>query len=222
MPHFQKPLVAVVADDSGKLFLIRRFVERMGCVVQAFGGGPEFLADARQDADCVILTEMERGMDGHEVFHRMRREGRLVPVISQSAWPEKEVWASYGGGQVAHIPTPWTGDDIEDALRKGLVAAGYCLPPKGAVAFDPAFLTWGGGTIPNLARTISDEGAFHDLPVLADALEEAGCTDADALDHCRRPGEHLRGCWVLDRVHALSLPGFGARWPRSRSPLFFG
>ena len=38
------------------------------------------------------------------------------------------------------------------------------------------------------------------LAVLADALEEAGCTDADVLNHCRRPGVHVRGCWAVDLV----------------------
>ena len=34
--------------------------------------------------------------------------------------------------------------------------------------------------------------------ILADALEEAGCHDLDILAHCRQPGEHVRGCWVVD------------------------
>ena len=38
------------------------------------------------------------------------------------------------------------------------------------------------------------------LAVLADALEEAGCTDAEILDHLRGPGSHVRGCWALDLV----------------------
>ena len=36
------------------------------------------------------------------------------------------------------------------------------------------------------------------MPELADALEEAGCTDVEILSHCREPGEHVRGCWVVD------------------------
>lgn len=36
--------------------------------------------------------------------------------------------------------------------------------------------------------------------MLADALDEAGCTDADILDHCRCGGEHTRGCWVVDAL----------------------
>jgi hypothetical protein len=49
-----------------------------------------------------------------------------------------------------------------------------------------------------LAQAIYDEGAFDRLPVLADALEETGCTNADILGHCRGPGPHVRGCWVVD------------------------
>jgi hypothetical protein len=51
-----------------------------------------------------------------------------------------------------------------------------------------------------VARAIYDGRRFEDLPVLADALEEDGCTNADLLEHCRGGGEHYRGCWAVDRV----------------------
>jgi hypothetical protein len=38
------------------------------------------------------------------------------------------------------------------------------------------------------------------LAVLGDALENAGCEDAEILNHCRQPGEHVRGCWVIDSI----------------------
>jgi hypothetical protein len=41
---------------------------------------------------------------------------------------------------------------------------------------------------------------FEDLPVLADLLEEAGCTDAALLGHLRGPGPHILGCHALDAV----------------------
>ena len=49
-----------------------------------------------------------------------------------------------------------------------------------------------------LARSLYEERSFEDMPVLADALEEAGCQDAAVLGHCRGPGPHVRGCWLLD------------------------
>ncbi|WP_439625443.1 hypothetical protein [Gemmata sp.] len=38
------------------------------------------------------------------------------------------------------------------------------------------------------------------MPILADAHQDAGCDTADILNHCREPGQHVRGCWVADLV----------------------
>jgi len=69
--------------------------------------------------------------------------------------------------------------------------------PFRPVAFDPA---WCSSTVTSLADAIYVERAFDRLPILADALEDAGCTSTDVLEHCRQPGEHARGCWVVDLV----------------------
>jgi hypothetical protein len=58
--------------------------------------------------------------------------------------------------------------------------------------------------VARLAQSIYDDRAFDRMPVLADALEEAGCTDQPILDHCRGPGPHARGCWVVDLLIAKS------------------
>jgi hypothetical protein len=50
------------------------------------------------------------------------------------------------------------------------------------------------------AGDIYEAGSFKDMPLLADALEEAGCADEAILTHCRSAGEHVRGCWVLDLI----------------------
>src|SRR5262249_6953193 len=55
-------------------------------------------------------------------------------------------------------------------------------------------------TVVGLARSIYERRAFSDLPILADALEEAGCAEHEILDHCRGPGIHVPGCWVVDLV----------------------
>jgi hypothetical protein len=70
--------------------------------------------------------------------------------------------------------------------------------PFRPIAPGPACLAWNGGAIPQMARAIYEEGRWQDLPFLADALEEAGCADPEILNHCRRPGVHVKGCWVID------------------------
>jgi hypothetical protein len=60
--------------------------------------------------------------------------------------------------------------------------------------------SWRSSNVVTLARAIYDERAFDRMPILADALEDAGCTNPDILDHCRQPGEHVRGCWLVDLV----------------------
>jgi hypothetical protein len=72
--------------------------------------------------------------------------------------------------------------------------------PFRPVTIDSKWLSWNNGTVPAIARHVYDDRAFHDLPILADALEEAGCDNADVLRHCREPGEHVRGCWAVDLV----------------------
>ena len=59
---------------------------------------------------------------------------------------------------------------------------------------------WNNGAASPLAQTIYDERSFDRLPILGDALEDAGCADADLLTHLRGPGPHVRGCWALDRI----------------------
>ena len=73
--------------------------------------------------------------------------------------------------------------------------------PFRPVAIDPAALCWYGGSVVRLARRVYEERKFEWLPVLADALEEAGCQDKDILRHCREQGGiHVRGCWCVDLV----------------------
>jgi hypothetical protein len=70
--------------------------------------------------------------------------------------------------------------------------------PFRPVTVDPSWLAWNNGTVVKLAQGIYDERAFDRMPELADALEDAGYDNADILDHCRQPGDHVRGCLVFD------------------------
>jgi hypothetical protein len=63
------------------------------------------------------------------------------------------------------------------------------------VAFSP---TWRTSSVLALCQTIYTSNRFDLMPVLADALSEAGCQDATVLDHARGGGQHWRGCWLVD------------------------
>jgi hypothetical protein len=68
----------------------------------------------------------------------------------------------------------------------------------GMVPFRAVPIVHSSSTVTAVAQTIYDDRAFDRLPILADALEDAGCTNQDILAHCRRGDEHVRGCWVVD------------------------
>jgi hypothetical protein len=70
--------------------------------------------------------------------------------------------------------------------------------PFRPITIAPSLLRWHNGLIVSIARQMYDNRDFIDMPILADALEEAGCTNVDILMHCRHPGEHVRGCWLVD------------------------
>jgi hypothetical protein len=91
-------------------------------------------------------------------------------------------------------------DPLESQEQANLLRCIIGPLPFRPVATDPQWLTGNDGTVVNLAQGIYEDRAFDRLPVLADALEGAGCANADILAHCRQPGEHVRGCWAVDLI----------------------
>jgi hypothetical protein len=84
-------------------------------------------------------------------------------------------------------------------------------PSLPAPMVDPAWLAWNRGLVRAMAEEIYSGRHFEQMPILADALEEAGCTDRMILQHCRQPRVHVRGCWLLDLLlgYELEIPGGG-------------
>jgi hypothetical protein len=93
------------------------------------------------------------------------------------------------------IDLPWDGDrHLCDLLRDIFV---YRFRAH-TIAIDADWLIWRDGTVVKLAQTIYSDRRFDIMPILGDALHEAGCCDEAILDHCRGPNNHVRGCWVVD------------------------
>ena len=57
---------------------------------------------------------------------------------------------------------------------------------------------WRTDTALLLAKQMYESRDFSAMPILADALQDAGCDNEDILSHCRGDGPHVRGCWVID------------------------
>jgi hypothetical protein len=167
-----------------------------------------------------VLTA-ERFADGLAT----RSELLLAFNAAQDAW--REVPVAFGGRHGKHAKTQKGSRAAKAAAGAARTAANPALDVRAArraawqvkqarkvtlasvlrdqfgnpfrpVAITPSWLVWGDGAVVKLATAIYDEGRFEELPVLADALEEAGCSEEGILGHLRGPGPHVRGCHVVD------------------------
>jgi hypothetical protein len=97
--------------------------------------------------------------------------------------------------------------ETELRARGELIRDVFGNPFRPAPSVDAAWLGWNGGTVLALAEVAYEERQLPEgkldrarLVLLADALEDAGCGEADLLAHLRGPGPHVRGCWALDLI----------------------
>jgi hypothetical protein len=102
-----------------------------------------------------------------------------------------QIWAAAKDGW----PRAITGESVLRASEKAALLRCVFGNPFRPVSVDPSLHT---STVIALARQMYESRDFSPMPILADALQDAGCEIADILDHCRGPGPHVRGCWVAD------------------------
>lgn len=69
--------------------------------------------------------------------------------------------------------------------------------PESSRTFKPELLRWNEGTLVKMAETIVNENRWYDLPILADALEDAGCDNSAMVTHLREVDDHVPECWAL-------------------------
>jgi hypothetical protein len=115
---------------------------------------------------------------------------------------EDTLWAArlvadVAAADVDHALNAVLSSQLLDAERLQLLVDDVFGEPASATLVDPFCLN---PNVVAVARTIYAECRFEDMPVLADALEEAGCKAQEFLDHCRDDGPHVRGCWLIDLI----------------------
>jgi hypothetical protein len=109
------------------------------------------------------------------------------------AWAELNFQENgFSGTHWAFFSSEWLSDAMKIALS---VVRDIFGNPFRPITLNPSWLT---PTAFSLATGIYNELAFDRMPILADALQDAGCENEDILTHCRQPGEHVRGCWAVD------------------------
>jgi hypothetical protein len=121
----------------------------------------------------------------------IRRAGETAGMIAFKA-------GALGGDPMMRSGERPTFDAAEKA-QAAIVRDLFCNPFR-PVALSTDLLSWNNSLLASLAQSIYDAWAFERFPILADALEEAGCTDQAILDHLRGPGPHARGCWAVDQL----------------------
>jgi len=84
--------------------------------------------------------------------------------------------------------------------RQATILRDVVFPSYRSVNCPREWLAWNGATVHQLADRIDREGVYYDLPILADALEDAGCDNVAILTHLRGGGGHVRGCWAIDSI----------------------
>jgi hypothetical protein len=136
--------------------------------------------------------------------HHRRERGVVSGGATHVAYDLWADWYSYAfpnlGEYFTNADAPFRGALREDP-RSVLPAAMRDIfgNPFHPVSFLPS---WRTDTAVTLAQQMYEARDFSAMPILADALQDAGCDKDDIFSHCRGPGPHVRGCWVVDLVLA--------------------
>ncbi len=136
------------------------------------------------------------------------------PALTRHALDQCEDLAVVVCGRAREVYSD--GDQLNAGWSSGPECADFLLSLQGEVVrallvaepatVDPGWFRWNNGTIRPLAESIRKQRAFALLPVLADALEDAGCQDGALLSHCRQLRAHGPRCWAIALLLSASEP----------------
>jgi hypothetical protein len=147
---------------------------RLFCIAAWVGSIRFRSTDPRQQQVRAAACEFADGKVSRDAVLALAGK-RLWAVMTEPAWEAAAVWA-----------------------REVFHSCGLLREIFGNPFQPPRVAPWQTATVMSIAEGIYHEEAFDRLPILGDALEDAGCTHPDVLDHCRQKGDHVKGCWVVD------------------------
>jgi hypothetical protein len=123
--------------------------------------------------------------------------GKVAMSISSAALEAAAEAAGLEGGKHGNAPLFRQSKLETDRARQAVLLRDIFGNPFRPVRFSPE---WSTDTAMALAQQMYDAREFSAMPILADALQDAGCDNEEVLAHCRGAGPHVRGCWVVDGV----------------------
>ncbi|VTT97628.1 Uncharacterized protein (Fragment) OS=uncultured bacterium PE=4 SV=1 [Gemmataceae bacterium] len=153
----------------------------------------EFAANSAPKAICYALLWSVYTTSGSRPFIGPANYQALRAAVAQFRNPDPR----FSFNPKEHSPD-WVAAYEDEEVCQAAIVRDIFGNPFRPVAVDPAWLT---ADVVALARGIYEERAFDRMPILADALQDAGCDNDDVLTHCRdASATHVRGCWVVDLV----------------------
>jgi hypothetical protein len=165
----------------------------------------ERLADgqAKEKERLAALRALPQGADAHPIQSAVWAAecvvARHVPhVLQVGAHTSNAIAQQRAGGDRDLQMKLWNADLATYSALVRCIFGNPFRPPEIA----PSLRTWHDGLLAATAQRIYESRDFVEMAVLADMLEDAGCQDTQALAHCRDPGPHARGCFVVDLLLA--------------------
>jgi hypothetical protein len=146
--------------------------------------------------------------DGEVTYSRLAIQYQAVTTLARTFRPSATplvwmttavAWSHPAAGLSLWMRDVEGDETIANATLLTLIRDVFGNPFRRPVV-APEWLAAGDRAVLRLAQGIYEDRAFDRMPILADALEDAGCTDAELLAHCRAGGEHVRGCFAVDAV----------------------
>jgi hypothetical protein len=184
------------------------------------------LSDEQSASAVVVAERFADGLSNNTELDVARQQARIAEGRYRTRG-QRSPWTWWAARTAVTTTYKRAGDTVQSAYNAMVAAVLYTFPaeeddlerdqmsqdeetvqaavlrdilgnPRYRLAVDPSWLRWDDGTVPRIAQGIYEERAFDRLPILHDALLDAGCDCDDILAHCRGAGPHVRGCWVID------------------------
>jgi hypothetical protein len=175
---------------------------------------------ARAEAEAAVNSTKAKAKEGPKTARAQKEPVQAEPLLAQTEAARAACWsadravgeaareAAYltrraaalaAGTAVPAFPYRPEAENAETGFQVAAIRDIFYIPFRTPYP-QHAWRMWSKDCVVRKVQAIYDERRFQDLPLLADALEEAGCDNAELLNHCRQPGEHVRGCWVVDAL----------------------